>query len=98
MAADERAAGAGTEEALEAAAKRLERAVAMLETRLDQVRKDAQTSAGSLFDFDRSKLADELDAARSRESALEDAGREASEALGRAITEIRGALRQAEAS
>ena len=84
---------AGTEDALEAAAKRLERAVAVLQTRLEQVRKEARQSAGSLFDFDRSKLADELDAARSRESELEDAGREASEALGRAIDELRSAMK-----
>jgi hypothetical protein len=69
----------GTEDALEAAAKRLER-------------------AGSLFDFDRSKLADELDTAKSRESELEEAGREASEALGRAIDELRGALEKSGAA
>jgi hypothetical protein len=83
----------GSEDALEAAAKRLERAVAVLQTRLEQVKKEARQSAGSLFDFDRSKLADELDEARARESELEEAGREASEALGRAIEELRGAMK-----
>ena len=82
----------GSEDALEAAAKRLERAVAVLQTRLEQVKKEARQSAGSLFDFDRSKLADELDAARARENELEEAGREASEALGRAIEELRSAM------
>ena len=88
----------GSEDALEAAARRLERAVAVLQTRLEQVRKDATQSAGSLFDFDRSKLADELDTAKSRESELEEAGREASEALGRAIDELRGALQKSGAA
>ena len=91
-------AEAGTEDALEAAAKRLELAVALLQTRLEQVRKDARQSAGSLFDFDRSKLADELDSARARENELEEAGREASEALGRAIDELRGALQKSGAA
>ena len=83
----------GSEDALEAAAKRLERAVAVLQARLEEVRKEARQSAGSLFDFDRSKLADELDAARAREHELEEAGREASEALGSAIEELRGAMK-----
>ena len=86
----------GTEDALEAAAKRLERAVAMLGTRLEQSKKEARQSAGSLFDFARSKLADELDASRGRTLDLVVAGREASEALGRAIEELRGALSTAE--
>jgi hypothetical protein len=86
----------GTEDALAAAARRLERAVALLGTRLEQSKKEARQSAGSLFDFDRSKLADELDEARGRTHDLEEAGREASEALGRAIEELRGALSKAE--
>ena len=45
-----------------------------------------------LFDQDRSRLAAELDAARARERALEEAGAQASQALGRAIEEIRAAL------
>ena len=95
MARGERESEAGAEDALDAAARRLERAVAMLSTRLDQVRKDAHNDAGSLFDQDRSKLADELDSARARESALQEAGREASEAMGKAIEQIRGALQKA---
>jgi hypothetical protein len=82
---------------LEAAAKRLERAVTLLETRMDRVQTEVRQSAGSLFDFDRSKLADELDSARARERELTEAGREASHALGRAIAELRGAVTAGEA-
>ena len=77
---------------LEAAAKRLERAVAMLETKLCSVKEEVRQNAGSLFDFDRSKLADDLDASRASERRLREAGQQASSALGRAIAEIRGAL------
>jgi hypothetical protein len=78
----------GEASALDLAAKRLERAVALLEQKL------ARPAANSddLFAQDRDKLASELDAARAREKALEEAGAQASAALGRAITEIRAAL------
>ncbi|MGZ8362970.1 MAG: DUF4164 family protein [Caulobacteraceae bacterium] len=76
---------------LEAAAKRLERAVAMLETRLGSVKEEARQSGGSLFDFDRSKLADDLDASRASERRLREAGQQASAALGQAIAELRKA-------
>nr|QQZ50204.1 DUF4164 family protein [Phenylobacterium glaciei] len=75
--------------ALDQAAKRLDRAVAQLEQRLAA---RAAGEPGGLFDQDRAKLADELDKARARERALEDAGAEASAALGRAIAEIQAAL------
>lgn len=77
---------------LDAAAKRLERAVAELEQRL--VRRSALSNGetGAAFDQDRAKLAAELDEARARERRLEEAGAEASAALGRAIAEIRQAL------
>jgi len=81
-----------SESALELAAKRLDRAVAMLEQRLAQKMKQAGAEAGGLFDQDRAKLAAELDQARARERELEEAGAEASAALGRAILEIRAAL------
>jgi ElaB/YqjD/DUF883 family membrane-anchored ribosome-binding protein len=81
-----------SESALELAAKRLDRAVAMLEQRLAQKLKQAGAEAGGLFDQDRAKLAAELDQARARERELEEAGAEASAALGRAILEIRAAL------
>lgn len=82
---------AAGESALEQAAKRLERAVLLLEQRLaKQPAPGAET--GDLFDQDRSRLAAELDRARARERELEAAGAEASAALGRAIQEIRVAL------
>jgi hypothetical protein len=78
--------------ALDLAVRRLERAVAMLESRMTDRMAQAGAEAGGLFDQDRARLAAELDAARSRERALEEAGAQASEALGRAIDEIRAAL------
>jgi len=78
--------------ALDLAAKRLERALLMLEQRLAERLRQAGAEAGGLFDQDRAKLAAELDEARARERALEEAGAEASAALGRAIAEIKQAL------
>ena len=77
---------------LETAVLRLDRAVAQLEARLGGLLAEAQGANGELFDLDRAKLAAELDAARARERDLEDAGSQASAALGRAIAEIRAAL------
>lgn len=81
---------ADAEDSVERAAGRLERAVARLEKRLAHLNGEADTSG--LFDQDRSKLAAELDAARARERELAEAGKAASQALGRAIGEIRAAL------
>lgn len=81
-----------SESALDLSARRLERAVQLLEQRLAERLKTAGAEAGGLFDQDRAKLAAELDQARARERELEAAGAEASEALGRAIREIRAAL------
>ena len=78
--------------ALDQAAKRLDRAVAQLEQRMAARAPQACEEPGGLFDQDRAKLADELDKARARERALEEAGAEASAALGRAIAEIQAAL------
>ena len=78
------------DDSIEQAARRLERAVLLLEQRLSRLSGEAE--AGGLFDQDRSKLAVELDAARARERELPEAGEQASKALGRAITEIRAAL------
>ena len=78
------------DDSIEQAARRLERAVLLLEQRLSRLSGEAE--AGGLFDQDRSKLATELDAARARERELAEAGEQASKALGRAITEIRAAL------
>lgn len=82
----------GGESALDLAAKRLETALHVLEQRLSQRLKDASADAGGLFDQDRANLAQELDASRARERELEEAGAQASAALGRAIQEIRDAL------
>ncbi|WP_269715925.1 DUF4164 family protein [Caulobacter sp. NIBR2454] len=83
----------GEASALDLAAKRLERAVALLEQKLARPAANGE----DLFAQDRDKLAAELDAARAREKALEEAGAQASAALGRAITEIRAALGDSEA-
>jgi hypothetical protein len=90
MARDPLADDVETDGALEAAARRLERAVGLLEARVQSLRTDADNSAGGLFEEDRSQLAEELDQARGRERELSEAGAEASAALGRAITELRG--------
>jgi len=78
--------------AVDVAAKRLERALLTLEQRLAERLKQAGAEVGGLFDQDRAKLAAELDESRARERALEEAGAEASAALGRAIAEIKQAL------
>jgi hypothetical protein len=80
------------ENALDLAARRLEQAIHVLEQRLAQRLKAAGDEAGGLFDQDRANLAAQLDEARARERDLEEAGAEASAALGRAIVEIRAAL------
>ncbi|OYW93206.1 MAG: hypothetical protein B7Z13_07915 [Caulobacterales bacterium 32-67-6] len=86
-----------SESAIDQAARRLERAIALLEQRLGAAKGRAGLEAGGLFDQDRAKLAAELDEARAREKALEAAGTEASAALGRAIAEIREVLEADEA-
>ena len=78
--------------ALDLAAKRLESAVHVLEQRLSQRLRDAGADAGGLFDQDRANLATQLDQAKARERELEEAGAQASVALGQAIQEIRAAL------
>jgi len=78
--------------AVDLAVLRLERAVSLLEARLGDVKSAAQVNSSGLFDEDRSRLAAELDASRAREQALAEAGREASNALGKAIVGIKSAL------
>ncbi len=85
------------ENALDLAAKRLDRAVALLEQRLAAKGATRSGETGGLFDQDSSKLSAELDQARAREKELEAAGAEASAALGRAIAEIKTALASAPA-
>ena len=84
--------GRGDGGTLDVAIHRLDRAGAQLELRLDGMVTEAQTANASLFEQDRAKLAAELDAARSRERELEIAGQLASQALGRAIADIKTAL------
>lgn len=92
--------------ALDLAVRRLERAVSQLEQRqatkaAEVERALAAAPAPSLFpaeepglfdDEERTRLVADLEAAREREKALEEAGEQASVALGRAIAEIRAAL------
>lgn len=80
------------ESALDAAIRRLERAAAQLEARMNLMLQNARAEAGDLFDRDRAKLAADLDESRSRERELRAAGEEAARALDRAIDEIRAAL------
>jgi len=81
------------ESAMDLAVRRLEQAVNALEQRLAQrLTAVGGGEAGGLFEDDRARLAGQLDEARARERELEAAGAEASEALGRAILEIRAAL------
>lgn len=95
----------GEGNALELAARRLERAVGQLEQKIaaERAARPAASAAatpashgGDLFDVEAeskaARLAADLEAARAREKALEEAGEQASEALGRAIAEIRAAL------
>jgi hypothetical protein len=85
-------ADAGQESPLDLAARRLDRAIGLLEQRLAYKLSQARAEAGGASDADRAKLAAELDASRARERELAEAGAQASAALDRAIQEIRGAL------
>jgi hypothetical protein len=79
-------------EAVEQAARRLERALALLEQRLALQLAEASAGADGAFDQDRAQLASALDEARARERELEEAGQAASAALAQAIAEIRAVL------
>ena len=81
---------------IEAAARRLERAVALLEGQIKSLSDRADGAVGGLFDLDRSQLAEELDTARARERELHAAGADASQALAQAIDGIRSALARSE--
>ncbi|MEZ5939663.1 MAG: DUF4164 family protein [Hyphomonadaceae bacterium] len=82
---------------LEAAAARLQRALAHLEDKLDGVferldaNRDFEVESEALR-TDRARLANDLDAARARERELQLLADEASEVLGAAISEVREAL------
>jgi hypothetical protein len=77
---------------LDAAARRLDRALATLEARIANRLASLEQRGDDLFGEDRAQLAAELDAARARERALEEVAAEASAALGRAAAEVRAAL------
>jgi hypothetical protein len=77
---------------LDVAIHRLDRALGQLEVRLGALVSEVASANNGLFDQDRAKLAAELDACRSRERELEIAGSLASQALGRAIADIRTIL------
>ncbi|MCA6285639.1 DUF4164 family protein [Phenylobacterium sp.] len=77
------------ETALDQAARRLDRALALLEQELAGRRSGGE---GELFDPARSSLAAELERSRERERQLETAGAEASRALGQAIAQIESVL------
>ena len=83
---------ASRENRIERAVRRLDRAATLLDQRISRRIAEAEAQGGSLMDGDRARLATELDAARSRERELEAAGAEASEALARAIAELRAAI------
>ena len=82
---------------IEDAAVRLGSALDLLESRLDDLFdrldsiKPVEREAEALR-RDRSRLANDLDAARARERELQELADEASEALGAAIREVREAL------
>ena len=82
----------GAEAGLDAAIRRLDRALGGLEARLASRLETLKVHDADLFDHDRAQLASELDAARARERALEQVAAEASAALGRAAAEVRAAL------
>jgi hypothetical protein len=81
------------ESPLDHAVRKLERALAALEQKM--VAQAGSPTGG--FDQERAKLEAELERSRDRERKLEEAGAAASDALGRAIEEIRSALSGARA-
>ncbi len=82
-------ADGGAESALNLATRRLEAAVAALEERLA-----LRQGGGAASQAEHARLEADLETARARERDLEAAGAQASEALTRAIADIRSALSQ----
>lgn len=79
--------------ALIEATGRLERALNLLEMRVRTLSAQGRRSVdGNPFEQDRARLAEELDRARERGRALEEAAIEASAALGRAAVDMRAVL------
>ena len=58
---------------------------------MQALKSEAGVSAGGLFEEDRAQLAQQLDESHARARELEEAGAEASAALGRAIAALREA-------
>jgi hypothetical protein len=83
------------DERIDHAFRRLDQAATLLEQRLARSVAAGAAAAGGAMDLDRARLAAELDAARSRELALEAAGAEASAALAQAIHALEQRLEQA---
>jgi hypothetical protein len=71
---------------------RLDRALGALELRVRALQAQSQRGEGDAFDQDRARLAEELDRARERGRALEEAAIEASLALSRAAMDVRAVL------
>ncbi len=90
-------AEAGRSGRLDVAIRRLERAMALLDQRMAHRLAEAGAQVGGLFDQDRAQLAADLDASRARERELEEAGAQASEALAKAMEEIKTYLAKDEA-
>jgi predicted nucleic acid-binding Zn-ribbon protein len=87
---------ADSQAALAEATSRLERALSLLEMRVRALRAQSETlggrGEGEAFEQDRARLAEELDRARERGRALEEAAVEASLALSRAASDVRAVL------
>jgi uncharacterized membrane protein YccC len=72
---------------LDGAMARVERVAGRMRARVERAEAEADQSRNA--DDDRARLAEALDVARGREAALQDAAQEASDALDRAIGELR---------
>lgn len=75
-----------------ARAAEVERALAAAAAAAAPAASSSPAEPGLFDDEERTRLVADLEAAREREKALEEAGEQASAALGRAIAEIRSAL------
>lgn len=78
------------------AARRLDQALSALEARLTGPARRAAPSTGAAGLEGQTDLIEALQAAEAREQALEEAAREASAALGRAVADVRAALGEEE--
>lgn len=74
---------------IDIAMKRMERAIALLEQRLERRVAEAGAQAGDILAQDRARLATDLDLSRARQRDLERAAEQAARALERAMIHIR---------